>query len=293
MANNTSFNLQESLSQTYDDIATQIISYAPQFIGTLILLVIGWLVAVVLRIATRKVIRSLDVFFQRSSKTDSIKQEKIKRSYAVIASNIVFWTVMIFFIAAAANMLGWQMFTIWMTNLITYLPNLITGLLIILAGFLFSGLTRTGVLNAAHSASIEYAETLARIVQVVIIFTTIVIGVKQIGINVDFLENVLIVVVGVLLSGLVLAFGLGAKTLVANIIGAQYFRKHCSLGEYMSVGDVEGVIIEVTQTSIILDTASGRTTVPAKTFQEKIVYFNSVSSASEKALLASIKEEEK
>lgn len=275
MFSNEPFNWQESLTQTYEEFTAQIISFAPQLIGALILLLVGWLVAVALRIGTRKLVRRFDTLFQRVAKTDGIQHEKIKRSYAVILSKIVFWTVMVFFIAAAANMLGWKMFSSWMTSVITYLPNLITGLLIILAGFLLSKVARTGVINTANSTGIEQGEMLARVVQVVILFTTLVIGIEQIGINVGFLTNVLIVAVGVLLAGAALAFGLGAKTLVANIIGAQYVRKHCRIGERMHIGEYDGNIVEVTQTCIILDTGSGRTVVPAKTFQEQASSFNS------------------
>ena len=52
-------------------------------------------------------------------------------------------------------MLGWQMFSNWMNNVVTYLPNLITGLLIILAGFLLSNGARSVVISTAHSAGIE------------------------------------------------------------------------------------------------------------------------------------------
>jgi small-conductance mechanosensitive channel len=116
---------------------------------------------------------------------------------------------------------------------------------------------------------------LGRVVQVVILFTTLVIGIEQIGINVGFLTNVLLVIIGVLLAGGALAFGLGAKTLIANIIGAQYLRKHCRIGEWMRLGDVEGIIVEVTQTSIVLDTELGRTVIPAQHFQEQISSFRS------------------
>ena len=101
------------------------------------------------------------------------------------------------------------------------------------------------------------------------------IGIEQIGINVDFLTNVLIVIIGVLLAGGALAFSLGARTLVANVIGGQYLRKHCRIGEMMQIGDVEGSVVDVTQTSIILDTETGRTIVPAKYFQEHISHFRS------------------
>ena len=278
MGNSQPTNWQESLAHTYEVFASQFIAYAPQLIGALALLIFGWIVAHGLRIATKKLIKGFDSIFQRAARTDGVKQEKMKRSYAVIISKVVFWTVILFFIAASGNMLGWKMFSTWMSSLITYLPNLITGVLIILAGFLFANGVRVGVLSAAGSAGLEHSEILARMVQIVILFTALVIGVEQIGINMGFLSNTLIVIVGVLLAGGALAFSLGARTLVANIIGAQYVRKHCRVGEQMQMGDVEGRVVEVTQTSVVLDTEYGRTIIPAKQFQESICSFKSEAS---------------
>ena len=78
-----------------------------------------------------------------------------------------------------------------------------------------------------------------------------------------------------LFAGGALAFGLGAKNLIANIIGAQNLRKHCRIGEFMQLGTVEGIVIDITQTSIVLDTEKGRSIIPAKLFQEQVSSFRS------------------
>ena len=135
MENTTPFNWQLSLSQTYESAVTQVIAWAPQFIGALALLLVGWGLAHVLRILTKKIIKSFDSIFLRGIRIEVPVDRKLKRSYAEIVGSVVYWTVITFFIAATANMLGWRMFSSWMSGIISYLPNLITGLFIILAGF--------------------------------------------------------------------------------------------------------------------------------------------------------------
>jgi hypothetical protein len=70
------------------------------------------------------------------------------------------------------------MFSNWMSSVITYLPNLITDLVIILGVFLLGNVAKSGVISAAHSTEIEQSEILARIVQIIILFTTFVIGIE-------------------------------------------------------------------------------------------------------------------
>lgn len=275
MENSQTFDWQISLASTYEEFVAQFIVFAPSLVGALALLIFGWMIAYVLRLATRKLIHGFDSIFSDATIPATAEQQKMKRSYAVIISNLAFWIVMVFFITAAANLLGWNIVSNWLASLITYLPNLVTGLLIILAGILLGNVTKSAVINATSTAGITQAGMLARVIQMVILFTSLVIGIEQIGINVDFLTDVLVVSIGMLFAGGALAFGLGAKSLIANIIGAQTLRKHCRIGEFIKIDSAEGCIIDVTQTSIVLDTEKGRTIIPAKLFQEQVSSFAS------------------
>ena len=99
--------------------------------------------------------------------------------------------------------------------------------------------------------------------------TMIVIGVDQIGINIAVLLTVISIVIGTLLGGVAIAFGLGSKNLVSNLIGARYLNKDYRVGETIRIGDTEGTIIELSPVSVILETSEGRMTIPAKTFSER------------------------
>ncbi len=276
MADNTinAFDWQAAISETFTQFSQQVINYAPQLFGCVAILIFGWIAAKALSVSTRKLVQGLDALFQRFSQTDTINHERIKNSYALIISKVVFWVVMLFFVAVGANILGWTLFSNWLGSIVNYLPGLLTGLVIIMAGFLVSNLARAGIMSASLRSDLMQNAAMARAVQIVILFSAIIIGVEQIGLNVDFLSNIIVVLAGTLLAGASLAFSLGAKTLVANIIGAQYTRKHCRIGEIMQIGDISGEIVEVTQTSIVLDTGNGRAVIPAKLFQEQISLYS-------------------
>lgn len=262
------FDWRNSLAETFSAFTREIVEHAPQLIGAVILLFLGWFVGYVLSLGTGKIIDGFDNLYRRVGQPEGERQERIRRSYSVVIRKTVFWIVMIFFITAAANTLGWKMFSDWMNKVVLYLPNLVAGLLIILIGFLLSMGARAATLSTAESIGVQQSSLLATIAQVVILFTALVIGVQQIGIDVGFLTTLMIVVIGIFLAGGVLAFSLGSTTLVANIIGAQSIRKHCRIGEHVKIGNIEGTLAEVTQTAIILDTGQGRSVVPAKLFLE-------------------------
>jgi small-conductance mechanosensitive channel len=268
MDDETIFDLRAALTETYGEFSRQLVAHVPQLLGAILLLLAGWVVAYLLQLATRKLIGGLDVLFSRFSRNPA-RHKQIQASSANLISKLVFWTVLIFFFTAAAKMLGWELFSGWLQSLIRYLPSLVTGIVIILIGFLVANAARPAIASTAASAGVAHSEMLAHTVQIVIIFTAVVIGVEQIGINVSFLTTIMVVIAGVLLAGGALAFALGANTLVANMIGAQFARKNCRTGEILSIAGHKGELVEITQTTLVLETAEGRALIPAKLFHEQ------------------------
>lgn len=272
---NQAFDWPNALDQTYNEFSQKLLDYTPQLLGALALLVCGWLLAITLRLLAHKLVQGLNSVFRRVSKDDGDEHKRIKDSYSLIISGVVFWSVIVFFVAASANLLGWSMFSAWLDNIVGFLPSLVTGLLIILAGYLISNAARSAISGAAARSSIPRASALPRIVQIVIIFATVIIGAEQMGLNVHFLTNIVVVTSGILLAGAALAFALGGKNLVANTLGARHINQHCQVGDQVIIGNQKGEIVEVSRTSIVLDTPEGKAVIPAKLFDEQVTLVTS------------------
>ncbi len=269
------FEWSAAIDETFNELSQQFVQYFPQLLGSATLLLAGFVIAKTLAVSAQKLIEGLDALFVRFAHAESGHHARIQHSYAMIINKLVFWVVMVFFFAVSANILGWDLFSGWLDRIVSYLPGLVTGLLIILGGFLLSNLARAGIITAAQRAALEQSALMARAAQVVIIFSAIIIGVEQIGLNIGFLSNLSVVVVAILLAGAALAFSLGARNLVANVIGAQYTRRHCRVGDYLRIGSVEGEIVEVSQASIVVATGDSKAVIPAKLFHEEICFITS------------------
>lgn len=265
----TPFEWGAAIDETFSGFSQQVVQYVPQLLGTATLLLLGWILAKALALSARKLVEGLDALFVRFMHAEGVHRERIQRSYALIISQLVFWVVMLFFLAVGARVLGWDLFSGWLERVVSYLPGLVTGLLIILAGILLGSLARAAIHSATQKAAPEQSAMMSRSVQVVIVFSAVIIGVEQIGLNIGFLSSVIVVVVAVLLGGAALAFGLGARDLVANVIGAQYARHHCRVGDLVRIGNVEGELIEIAQAGLVLATPEGKVIVPARMFHQE------------------------
>ena len=270
----SSVSLGEAIQQTLDDVVRQIVDYAPEVIGAALTLLIGWIVAKTLSVSTRKLAQSLDSLAGRYWKTGS-PRSGFRHSYGVVISKFVFWAVMIFFLAVASNILGWGLFSGWMQQVFSYLPGIITGILIIIGGLILGNFARSAVMTAGEKDTLHHRAFVGKLTQVVILFSAILIGVDQIGLNIGFLSNLVVTIVGILLAGASLAFGLGSRNLIANVIGSRYLQRHCETGDIVRIGGIEGEVIEIAQASVVIQTAEGKAVVPAGLFHEEVTLIQS------------------
>lgn len=262
---------REALAGVFDQALERLMLYVPNVVGAFLLLLTGWIIAHLLRaVAVRLTLLSEHALERLSSGRGSFSA-RLPHASAKIFGSVVFWVVLLFFLTAATQVLGLQTFTIWLSRVVDYLPTIFVGVLIVFAGFLLSKLAREVVLAAAAGVGERQRALLGRVVQASILVTAILVGAEQVGIRVTFLV-ILAATVGISLVGAVaLALSLGSRAYVANLIGAHYLRKRYSVGQQVKVAEFSGRILELTDTAVILETAEGRASIPAKVFNEQAI----------------------
>lgn len=263
------FDWQQAFSSTYESAVRLFTDNFPKLVGTIIILLAGLILAWMLRLVARKLTLAIEAVILRSARHQGIPAPG-GLSYSTLIGNIVFWAVLIFFLASGAKQMGWSVFSDTLRGFLSYFPSIFAGVFIILAGFVVGRMTRSLVKSMAQSAGMLRPEFPARIAQIAVTLTALMIGIEQFGINIGFLTTAIIVVIGVGLAGAALAFALGARQYVANLIGVQVCHRHYQLGQWINLPDAEGFLIEITQTALVLDTERGRLLVPASLLQQQV-----------------------
>lgn len=262
----------ETFSGEFSGIAAQIVAWLPRLLLAIGIMIAGWLVAKLVRWISTRLLLGLDRLWHRVISRGGLQQQLQPRfPPAQIAGEILFWFVVLFFLAGAAAVLGLEIFVAWISTVATYIPILLSGLLIILAGVIISAMMRDLVATAAEKTGVARSAMLGRIVQITILITATAIGVEQIGINITFLSIIMGITLATGLGGVALAFGIGARDYMGNVIAGHQVRKICQVGDRLRLGDHEGTIIELTPTRVILSTELGRVVIPARLFESGIV----------------------
>ncbi len=248
----------------------RVASRLPDVVGAGLIILVGWAAGRLLSALLRRLLaRGLDRL-QSSRRLGGEDRLGWRRSLPRLIGGLTFWTVMAVAVVAAADTLGLSLVGELLATLARLLPQVLAGVLVVFVGVVFAELAHNSVANAAGAAGVPYAGALARAVQLSVIVVALVMGAHQAGVNSTFLIVALPVTLGVLLGGAALAFGLGSRTAVTNIIAAHQLRRLHEVGQRVRIAGNEGRIEQVTPTSVVLKGADGRIVVPAKLFNEEI-----------------------
>ncbi|MCB1698917.1 MAG: mechanosensitive ion channel [Halioglobus sp.] len=264
-------DIATQLESALQDTTANIVASLPSIAAALLLLLVGVIAARLIRGLTLRLLHLLNLFLERilSGRTRAVVY--FSSGITRLVAGILFWITLFVFVTAALKTAGLTGVAAWLERVVDFLPGIVTGGLIILVGYILAGLVRDVTLAAAHSAEFTEAVVISRLAQAITLITALVIGLDQIGIDVSFLTTMLGISSAALLFGFALAFGLGARTLVSNLVAAHHLRDVLEPGQDIRMGDWEGTVLEVSSTAVILDTEAGRVSVPAKLYQEQAV----------------------
>ena len=121
---------------------------------------------------------------------------------------------------------------------------------------LLSGLVR----GAAESVGLDYANGLARMAQGLVIIISISVAIGQLEVKTELLNYVIAIVLITVGLAVALAFGLGSRELVSQILAGIYVRELYEVGQRVRLADIEGQIEEIGTVKTLLLTDDGELT---------------------------------
>jgi len=252
-----------------ENLLTQAIEFAPSLLIALATILVGYLLGRIIEKLIKRLILYLNSRLNQGLQGTTINVDL--SSLATFVSGLFFWVIIIVSLLISIRVLGLTLSGVWLDKVIGFLPNLIVAIVIVLAGITSGHLLGRLIRKAAIRTGSTNGRYLSMVVRYLILFVALVVAVDQIGIDIVFLKDLLVVVLAALLFGASFSFGLGAKTSISNILGSYYFRKTHQLGTRIRFGDIEGTIVKITDYSVSLETNEGVVVIPAKSFSENHV----------------------
>ncbi len=180
------------------------VSIVPGLVAAIIVVIIGYFIALiighVIKLLLEKV--GLDSKLKKARMSNAIGHTQ----WSGLIGEVTKWYIFIIFLQVAIEILEIGTLTILLGKLVTWLPNLIAAVLVFLIGLVVAHIVELKILEHSQMRGMKMMSSLIKLV--VLILVTIM-GLKQIGLEVSLVENLILIIVASLAIGLALALGIG------------------------------------------------------------------------------------
>lgn len=234
-------------------------------LAALAVLVLGVIAARLASLAVRALLNVLDRGSARLTTSDKsvVSPRLIDASQA-----IVFWLVVIFAVSFALQLMGIGGMAAMLNAVIGFIPQVLVAFTIVVAGHLLGLLASH--LVAQLSDELSTSSVGPRLLHGAIVVVAVVMALQQIDVDITFVTQLLLVLVAIVGGGLMLAFALGARRHVANLLARTELSRF-AIGERIVVDDIEGKIVDIHATGLDIATDDGIASVPAARLAEVAV----------------------
>jgi hypothetical protein len=264
---------QAIITESVRTVFMGLVEAFPGIVAAAITLLIGWILARMARGVMRRVFRAADL----DKRLESLKLDLLfdKMGMQVkpsdILANTVYYLIVLVFLVAASETLGWDIISEEFAKLLAFIPKAIIGMIIFAIGYFVAGLIRDVLSNATEALGVGAGKIIAGAVYWFLLITVTLSALQQMGLPTDILSENLQLIIGAVVIAGAISYGLASRDILRNTLSTFYGRNTFAVGQRIRVEDVEGTIEEVTNISVILKTANGRTVLPASELTNKRV----------------------
>jgi hypothetical protein len=201
----------------------RVLLFMPNFFAAVILLIIGIVLARILRLVFLRTFRAINVdrFWDRAGMRDVLNRGGIKQPLSAELSIIVYWLTLLIFVVIALNMLHIPAVDVVFARFFLYLPNVFTAVVILLVGYLLSNFLARAALIALVNSGVMQAGIIARLVRASIFVFAVVMALEQLDIGRQSVLVAFAIVFGGVVLALAIAVGLGAQHFIKEYMDRQ------------------------------------------------------------------------
>ena len=249
-------------------------SFAPNLLGAIIILIIGYFIARILAKISRTLLSKVgfDKACDKIGIHTALSSTGIDTKGSVFISGIIFWLVMLMFLISISETLGLDKVAITVESFVLYLPNVIAASVVFVIGAAIAGFARDIVNNGATRVGMEYAKPLSSFVYGVLIVVISMLAIEQLQLNTELLSNAIQIILVAAGLALALTLGLGTRKISQQLVSGVYAREIFANGDKVKIEGSEGVIEEVGSVSSRVALANGqKIQVPNQMLIETVV----------------------
>ncbi len=212
------FDIGNSFQQSVDSI----FSFLPKLLAFIIILIVGYLIAKVIKSVLNKILdkAKVDQKLQKGKAGTMVGKASPGGKPSHLIGAVVFWLIFLYALSAAISALQIPALTTFMTDVLAYLPNVIAALLILVVAAAIAG-----AVVAAVEKTMGDTPT-GKMVETVVPALVMAIAMFMILTQLHIAPTIVIItyaaILGMLALAGALAFGLGGRDVAAKMWASAY-----------------------------------------------------------------------
>jgi len=218
--------MYETLTFLSNEVLTDFVIFLPKLIISLLVLVIGAALAKTFKKVIIKLMETLRLSkaFKKTPVEHFLADADLGGKVEEVVGTLMYWLVMLVVIHTTVSILGLTSLTVLIGRILSYLPSLLSSIIILFFGLLIAGIVESLVKGAVKSIDGKSSRLLGKISSYAVMVVTVLAAISELGIAQEFIFIIFVgfVMTFSLASGL--AFGLGGKDVV-NMALTEWYKK--------------------------------------------------------------------
>lgn len=264
--------MKQKLFESFANLGNSIASGAPKVLLGLALIVVGLVIAKIVEVVLRLILVRIrfDSLVQKAGVDKMLQRIGVRQQLNIFVPRLVYFLVILLLARTVSDALGLVAVSEAIEAFFAYLPNIIAALLLFILGTTVGQFAGQTVTQAAENSGIDFAASLGKLVSGMIIFVTAMIAMAQLRIHEEMIYIVTSLVLAAATLAFGIAFGLGTRDIVRNIVAGFYARKFLAIGKNLEIVGQSGVLSSITATHAILNRDGQDISVANATFLEQV-----------------------
>jgi hypothetical protein len=196
------------------------VMFLPNLLLAIIVFLLGLLVANLLSSLIVRVVKMLriDELLAKLEVKEVFARAGLTLDVAAVLGWIIKWFIIVVALIAAADALGWSQITVFLSQVVGYIPNVIIAVIILLVGILLANFVNGVIRSAVAAAAMQSGDFLAGVAKWAIIVFSLMAALVQLGIAQSLIQVLFTGFVAMLAIAGGLAFGLGGRDHAARVL---------------------------------------------------------------------------
>lgn len=213
-------NWSNAVTASVNNVLNRLVTFLPKLIGAVLILILGWLIALLLEQIVDRVLRMINLprLFERARVEDLVKRTGSQRDTVGLLAGLIKWITYIVFFMAAADILDLDGVADFLNRVLAYAPNVVAAAAIILVGGVLAQFLSEVVRGAVSVANLGYATFLGAVTRWAIWVFAVITALFQLGVATGILQTLITGLVAAIAIAVGLAFGLGGQKTAADIL---------------------------------------------------------------------------